>query len=70
MQVIGIINCCSDYPMPPKDRVEKLIKDSNYAIMFEYRAFLDIPYDSKAFWGDDFKIRVIMKERKEKKTNG
>lgn len=69
-EVTGIINCCSGYPMPLKDRVEKFIRDNNYAIRLEYGVFPDRPYDSKAVWWDDFKIRVIMKGRKEKKTNG
>lgn len=66
--VTGVINCCSGYPMPLKERVEKFIKDNNYAIRLQYGAFPDRPYDSKAVWGDDFKIRVIMKERNEKKN--
>ena len=64
--VTGIINCCSGYPMSLKERVEKFIKDNNYAIQLQYGAFPDRPYDSKSVWGDDFKIRVIMKEREEK----
>lgn len=63
--VTGIINCCSGYPMPLKERVENFIKENNYSIRLNYGAFPDRPYDSKAVWGDNFKIRVILKERGE-----
>lgn len=63
--VTGIINCCSGYPMPLKERVENFIKENNYSIKLNYGAFPDRPYDSKAVWGDNFKIRVILKERGE-----
>lgn len=43
--------------------MEKFISDNHYDIKLDYGAFPDRPYDSKAVWGDDFKIRIIMKEK-------
>lgn len=60
-EVNGIINICSGYPEKLSDRVERFIKDNNFDIQLIYGAFPDRPYDSKAIWGDDFKIRMIEK---------
>lgn len=60
----GIINCCSGYPMRLADRVEQFIQDNNYRIQLNYGAFPDRPYDSKAVWGNDTKIRKILSSRK------
>lgn len=56
----GIINICSGRPEKLADRVERFINDNNYAIKLKYGAFPDRPYDSKAIWGDDRKIRSIL----------
>lgn len=61
--VNGIINCCSGYPMRLGERVEKFIKDNDYNIKLKYGAFPDRPYDSKAVWGSDTKIKKIMEQR-------
>ena len=45
------------------DIVERFIKENNYNIKLKYGAFPDRPYDSKAIWGDDFKIRLIEKSK-------
>ena len=59
-KINGIINCCSGYPQLIKDRVEQFIKDNGYDIKLKYGAFPNRPYDSKAIWGDDTKIKKIM----------
>lgn len=59
-EVNGIINICSGRPEKLADRVERFIKDNNYDIKLSYGAFPDRPYDSKAVWGDDTKIRKIL----------
>lgn len=59
----GIINICSGRPEKLSDRVERFIKENNYNIKLKYGAFPDRPYDSKAIWGDDFKIRLIEKSK-------
>lgn len=63
-EINGIINICSGRPEKLADRVERFIKENNYDIKLKYGAFPDRPYDSKAIWGDDFKIRMIEKNIK------
>lgn len=60
-EVHGVINICSGRPEKLADRVEKFIKENEFNITLKYGAFPDRPYDSKAIWGDDFKIRMIEK---------
>ena len=60
----GIINICSGYPEKLADRVERFIKDNNYTIELQYGAFPDRPYDSKAVWGDNSKIKKILSDTK------
>lgn len=64
-KVTGIINACSGYPEKLADRVERFIRDNHYKIKLKYGEFPDRIYDSKAIWGDDSKIRMIMAERHE-----
>ena len=59
----GIFNICSGRPEKLADRVERFIKENNYDIKLQYGAFPDRPYDSKAIWGDDSKIKKIMVEK-------
>ena len=56
----GIINICSGRPEKLADRVERFIKENNYDIKLQYGVFPDRPYDSKAIWGDDTKIKKIL----------
>lgn len=59
-KVLGIINICSGHPEKLADRVEQFIKENGYKIKLKYGAFPDRPYDSKAVWGSDAKISIIM----------
>lgn len=59
----GIINICSGKPEKLADRVERFIKENDYRIKLQYGTFPDRPYDSKAIWGDDTKIRKIMENQ-------
>ncbi len=61
-EINGIINICSGKPEKLADRVERFIKENNYDIKLNYGAFPDRPYDSKAVWGNDKKIRNIMQK--------
>ena len=61
--VNGIINICSGRPEKLADRVERFIKENHFNIKLQYGKFPDRPYDSKAIWGDNFKIRVIEKQK-------
>ncbi len=59
-KVTGIINICSGRPEKLADRVERFIREQEYHIKLAYGTFPDRPYDSKAVWGNDEKIRKIM----------
>lgn len=59
-EINGIINICHGRPEKLADRVERFIRDNNYKIKLDYGKFPDRPYDSKAVWGDDKKIKCIM----------
>lgn len=62
-KVNGIINICSGKPEKLADRVERFIKENNYDIKLKYGAFPDRPYDSKAIWGDDKKIKEVLNNK-------
>ena len=64
-EINGIINICSGRPEKLADRVEKFIKDNNYKIKLDYGKYPDRPYDSKAVWGDDSKIKQIVSKYEE-----
>ena len=59
-EVLGVINICSGHPEKLADRVERFVKENGYKIKLKYGAFPDRPYDSKAIWGDDTKIEMIL----------
>lgn len=59
-EVDGIINICSGKPEKLADRVERFIKENNFKIKLDFGKFPDRPYDSKAVWGNDLKIRQIL----------
>lgn len=59
----GIINICTGRPEKLADRVERFIKDQGYNIKLNYGEFKDRPYDSKAVWGNDYKIAMIMRNQ-------
>lgn len=64
--VVGIINICSGYPEMLSDRVESFIRDNHLNIKLLYGVFPDRPYDSRAIWGDNRKIKKIMEQVNEK----
>ena len=68
-EIDGIINVCSGRPEKLSDRVERFIRENDFDIRLNYGAFPDRPYDSKAVWGDDFKIRMLKRDGK-KGTHG
>lgn len=61
-EVTGIINICSGRPEKLADRVERFIKDNGFNLKLRYGIYPDRPYDSKAVWGDDRKIRSILEK--------
>ena len=60
--VLGIINICSGKPEKLADRVERFINENHYSIQLKYGIFPERPYESKALWGDDSKIKDIIKK--------
>ncbi len=60
-EVNGIINCCSGHPMSLAERTEQFIKDNKLEISLEYGAYPDRPYDSPCVYGDNTKIKQILK---------
>ena len=63
-KITGIINICSGMPQTLASRVERFIKENKYSITLKYGEFPDRPYDSKAVWGDNRKIRRILSDAK------
>lgn len=61
--VNGIINICSGRPEKLGDRVERFIAENKLQIRLNYGTFPDRPYDSRAIWGDDSKIRMIRRKK-------
>lgn len=62
-KINGIINICIGRPEKLADRVERFIKENGFSIKLKYGAFPDRPYDSKAVWGNSYKIEEILKNR-------
>ena len=62
-EIVGIINICSGFPEKLADRVERFISENHYKIRLKYGAFPDRPYDSKAIWGNNSKINLIMSSK-------
>ncbi len=66
-EVDGIINICSGQPEKLADRVERFIKENSFNLSLQYGAFPDRPYDSKAVWGNNYKIKKIMEKYRYRK---
>lgn len=60
-RVTGIINCCSGKPVSLSEKVEDFIKEHGLNISLEYGAYPDRPYDSPCIYGDDTKIKEILR---------
>jgi len=65
-KVNGIINICSGQPEKLADRVERFIAENGFNIKLQYGKFPERKYDSKAVWGDNSKISLILENRKGK----
>ena len=63
-RIDGIINICTGRPEKLADRVERFIRENGYDIELDYGAFPDRPHDSKAVWGNNYKIMKILENRK------
>ena len=61
-KVNGIINCCSGKPISIKELVENHMRSRNKTIKLKL-GYYDYPdYVPMAFWGDDTKLKKILKE--------
>ena len=58
----GIINVCSGNPVSLKDKVEQYLKEHNFKIKLKYGVFPKRQYDSPIVYGDNTKIKEIMKD--------
>ena len=56
----GIINCCNGEPLSLKTMVNKFIKENNLSIKLNYNKYPIRPYDSRAIWGSNKKISLIL----------
>lgn len=61
MEVNGVINCCSGKPVALKDKVETFIAERGLDIKLAYGVFPDRPYDSKIIYGNNEKIKQIVR---------
>ena len=62
-QINGIINICAGRPEKLADRAERFIAENGFAIKLDYGAFPDRFYDSKAVWGDDYKVQMVENQK-------
>lgn len=66
-KVTGIINCCSGKPISIGEKVLQYIQDNKYSILPDFGKFPEREYDSPAIWGDNRKIKEIIKNHEEGK---
>ncbi|RQP19298.1 MAG: hypothetical protein EAS49_07085 [Brucella intermedia] len=59
-EVKGIINCSSGDPISLKTMVLRFIEMNNLKITPLWGEFPIRPYDSRAIWGDNTKIKQVM----------
>lgn len=60
-QVLGIINCCSGKPQRLRDVAEEFIRQHELDIQLAYGEYPNRPSDSPCIYGDDSKIKQIMR---------
>ena len=62
--ILGEINVCSGTPISLSEQIEWYISNNKLPIKLEYGKYPDRPYDSPCIYGDDSKIKAIMKNAK------
>ena len=60
-EITGIINCCSGKAVSLKEKVEEFLQNNNLKIKLEYGVFPEREYDSPEIWGNNEKIKKILK---------
>ncbi|MGT2808597.1 NAD(P)-dependent oxidoreductase [Streptococcus iniae] len=63
----GIINCCSGQPVSIGDKVSQFIETHHLSIKPEFGVFPEREYDSPAIWGDNTKIKAILRNYENQK---
>lgn len=63
-KVLGIINVCSGNPISLAEQVEWYIKHNNLPIKLDYGKYPDRAYDSPCIYGDNTKIKEILRGEK------
>lgn len=64
-EVKGIINVCSGKPVSLAEQVEWYITHNKLHIKLDYNKYPDRPYDSPCIYGDNSKIKNILKQKRE-----
>jgi dTDP-6-deoxy-L-talose 4-dehydrogenase (NAD+) len=64
-KIQGIVNCCSGKPISVRSFVESFFRENNHAIKLNLGYYPYPNYEPLAFWGDNTKLQLIIKERKE-----
>ena len=62
-RINGIIEVCSGKPISLAQQVENYIKDNNLSIRLDYGKYPDRAYDSPCIYGDNSKIKQIMRKK-------
>lgn len=60
-KIAGIINCCSGKAVSLAEKVEEYIMEHHLRIKLEYGVYPDRSYDSPCIYGNDIRIRDILK---------
>lgn len=60
-EIDGVIDCCSGYPTRIGDKIEEFLKVNGFKIRPVYGAFPKRNYDSPVIYGDDSKIKEVMR---------
>ncbi len=59
--ITGIINCCSGKPISIRNLVENYLKKHNNAIKLNLSFYPYPDYEPMAFWGDNTKLKKILR---------
>ena len=63
-ETMGIINCCSNQPISIRKFVEDYLHQRNSEMKINYGYYPYAEHEPMAFWGDDTKLKTILKEVK------
>lgn len=68
-KIDGIIECCSGQPIALGEKVEEFINNKHLHIRLEYGVYKERDDESKAIWGSSEKIKKILDESFEHRSN-